>query len=84
MIAAAVVAWLLLGWAAFLYWYTFDWDLTFVSVPLALLAGILGPTGWWWGWWIHGRAPIPWPHRTNPSGGRVLLRCWRARRADRV
>lgn len=54
IIIIAIVAWWIIGFAGFIYWWTKDYDFTLREMSMAVAAGIIGPFSWLAGWIIHG------------------------------
>jgi len=52
------IIWYLAGVASFIYWWTTDMDFEKGDIPLALVAGFIGPIAFLAGYSIHGRAPF--------------------------
>lgn len=63
-ITLIAIAWFALGVASFIYWWTKDHDFNLSIIPVAVLAGTIGPFAWPLGWIIHGE-----PYR---HGGYVI------------
>lgn len=73
-------AWWAVGFASFIYWWTKDDDLEWRHVPLAVLAGSMGPMAFAAGWSIHGEGvgpTRPFIRRRNQEPSRPFT--WRQR-----
>lgn len=60
MIWLILLGWFSSGATGFIYWFTKDYDikLSYEHVMVIIMAGLLGPMSWFFGWMIHGD-PLP-------------------------
>jgi hypothetical protein len=54
LILVSILAWLLSGFAGFVFWWTHDYPLTREHLPIGMGVSLVGPFTWLIGWVIHG------------------------------
>lgn len=65
---ALVLAWNLIGYAGFVFWFTREFDFDVAAALVGLIAAVSGPFSWLIGWSIHG------PTRATSVFDTVLIR----------
>lgn len=54
MTALLIIAWLVTGYASFVYWWIKDFDFCVNDAIFAIIPALIGPTWFFMGWCIHG------------------------------
>ena len=56
LLAAAIILWLAVGFASFVFWWTRLFDFTVKELGVALFSSLLGPFNFYAGWCVFGNS----------------------------
>lgn len=63
--------WLLSGAICFIYWWTFDYNLTTSEIPVMIMVSFAGPLAYFAGFVIHGKGSVG---MDGAKDGKILIK----------